>query len=69
MTDLATALEARLVRYVQFSTQSDEASTTVPSTANQLELLKALSDIDQSPGAKELQAATEELAAKGYNVQ
>jgi hypothetical protein len=32
-------------------------------------LLKALSDIDQSPGAKELQAATEELAAKGYNVQ
>jgi hypothetical protein len=32
-------------------------------------LLKVLSDIDQSPGAKELQAATEELAAKGYNVQ
>ena len=32
-------------------------------------LLKALSGIDQSPGAKELQAATEELAAKGYNVQ
>ena len=32
-------------------------------------LLKVLSDIDSSPGAKELQAATEELAAKGYNVQ
>jgi hypothetical protein len=32
-------------------------------------LLKAISDIDSSPGAKELQAATEELAAKGYNVQ
>jgi hypothetical protein len=32
-------------------------------------LLKVLSDIDKSPGAKELQAATEELAAKGYNVQ
>ena len=32
-------------------------------------LLKVLSDIDKSPGAKELQAATEELASKGYNVQ
>ena len=32
-------------------------------------LLKVLSDIDKSPGAKELQAATAELAAKGYNVQ
>ena len=32
-------------------------------------LLQVISDIDSSPGAKELQAATEELAAKGYNVQ
>jgi hypothetical protein len=32
-------------------------------------LLKVISSIDESPGAKELQAATEELAAKGYNVQ
>lgn len=32
-------------------------------------LLNVISDIDSSPGAKELQAATEELAAKGYNVQ
>ena len=32
-------------------------------------LLKVLSEIDKSPGAKELQAATQELAAKGYNVQ
>jgi hypothetical protein len=32
-------------------------------------LLKVISAIDKSPGAKELQAATEELAAKGYNVQ
>jgi hypothetical protein len=32
-------------------------------------LLKVISDIDSSPGAKELQAATEELAANGYNVK
>jgi hypothetical protein len=32
-------------------------------------LLKVLQDLDKSPGAKELEAATQELAAKGYNVQ
>ena len=32
-------------------------------------LLKVLQGLQDSPGAKELQAATEELAAKGYNVQ
>jgi hypothetical protein len=36
---------------------------------DQEKLLKVLSEIDSSPGAKELQAATEELTAKGYNVQ
>jgi hypothetical protein len=32
-------------------------------------LAKVLQGLQDSPGAKELQAATEELAAKGYNVQ
>ena len=32
-------------------------------------LLKVLQGLEESPGARELQAATEELAAKGYNVQ
>jgi hypothetical protein len=32
-------------------------------------LLKVLQGLQDSPGAKELQAATQELAAKGYNVQ
>src|SRR5215831_6090874 len=32
----------RFLRYVQFDTQSDEASTTVPSTAKQLDLCRLL---------------------------
>jgi hypothetical protein len=36
---------------------------------DQDKLLKVLTEIDSSPGAKALAAATEELAAKGYNVQ
>jgi hypothetical protein len=32
-------------------------------------LLSVLSGLDSSPGARELQAATQELASKGYNVQ
>jgi tripeptide aminopeptidase len=42
MTGIPGALETRLVRYVQIDTQSDEASTTVPSTSGQLELLAQL---------------------------
>jgi len=34
----------RFLRYVQFDTQSDERSTTYPSTAEQLELLRTLVD-------------------------
>ena len=34
----------RFLRYVQFDTQSDERSTTYPSTAKQLELLRTLVD-------------------------
>jgi len=32
-------------------------------------LLKVLQGLDQSEGARDLQAATEELSSKGYNVQ
>jgi len=32
-------------------------------------LLKVLQGLEESPGARELMAATEELSAKGYNVQ
>ena len=32
-------------------------------------LLKVLQGLEESPGARELTAATEELSAKGYNVQ
>src|SRR3954463_5228897 len=42
MSDFAPELEARLLRYVQIDTQSDESSSTVPSTAIQLDLLNLL---------------------------
>jgi di/tripeptidase len=41
-TDEIRALEARLVRYVQVDTVSDENATTVPSTAVQLILQQQL---------------------------
>ena len=44
MTDSRAALEARFLRYVQIDTESDETSTTVPSTATQLDLLRMLRD-------------------------
>src|SRR5258708_34888479 len=37
-----TALLDRFLRYVQIDTQSNEASTTVPSTAKQLDLCRVL---------------------------
>jgi hypothetical protein len=52
----------------KFADTFRDAAAAARSKDNE-KLLKALSSIDQSPGAKELQAATEELAAKGYNVQ
>jgi hypothetical protein len=52
----------------QFADTFRDAASAARSKDSE-KLLKALSNIDQSPGAKELQAATEELAAKGYNVQ
>jgi len=42
MTDFAPDLEARFLRYVQIDTQSDESSSSVPSTARQLDLLDLL---------------------------
>jgi tripeptide aminopeptidase len=54
MSNLAAALEARLVRYVQLDTQSDESSSTIPSTAKQLELLKQLEQELAGLGAKDV---------------
>jgi tripeptide aminopeptidase len=58
MTDFAAALEARLVRYVQIDTQSDEASPTVPSTAKQLDLLKQLEQELSDLGASDVRSTT-----------
>jgi tripeptide aminopeptidase len=43
-TQLAEAAAERFLRYVTYDTQSDEDSEAYPSTAKQLELLKALRD-------------------------
>src|SRR2546430_1579146 len=43
-TELAEDAAARFLRYVKFDTQSDADSDTYPSTAKQLELLRALRD-------------------------
>jgi tripeptide aminopeptidase len=47
-------LEDRFLRYVQIDTQSDEASTEIPSTAKQYDLLRLLADELQSLGAREV---------------
>jgi tripeptide aminopeptidase len=47
-------LEERLVRYCSIDTQSDEASTTVPSTAIQLDLLRLLRDELIAMGAQDV---------------
>ena len=56
MNDFAAALEARLVRYVQVDTQSDESSSTVPSTAKQLDLLKQLEQELSDVGASDVRS-------------
>src|SRR5436305_13042620 len=43
-TELAEAAAQRFLRYVTYDTQSDGDSATYPSTAKQLELLRALRD-------------------------
>lgn len=47
-------LEARLVRYVQVETTSDEASSTVPSTAAQLDLQRVLEHELREMGAQDV---------------
>ncbi len=42
MIDFAADLETRFLRYVQIDTESDEASSTTPSTAKQFDLLYLL---------------------------
>jgi tripeptide aminopeptidase len=51
MPSTTEALEARFLRYVQIDTQSDETSTTVPSTAKQLDLLALLQSELEAMGA------------------
>ena len=46
------SLEARLVRYVQIDTQSDESSSATPSTAKQYDLLNPLVDELNAIGAQ-----------------
>ena len=52
---LAEDAAARLVRYVQIDTQSDEDSETYPSTEKQLELLRLLLDELRSAGLADAQ--------------
>lgn len=47
-------LEERLVRYARIDTQSDEASTTTPSTEQQYDLLNLLVDELQALGAQDV---------------
>lgn len=47
-------LEARFLRYVQIDTQSDEASTSVPSTPGQRHLLEILAEELRGLGASEV---------------
>ncbi|MBO0685427.1 MAG: peptidase T, partial [Candidatus Dormibacteraeota bacterium] len=47
-------LEQRFLRYVSIDTQSDEASTAVPSTAKQYDLLRPLADELREIGAAEV---------------
>jgi tripeptide aminopeptidase len=54
MTDFATDLEDRLVRYCAIDTQSDETSTTTPSTDIQLDLSRLLVDELREIGAADV---------------
>jgi len=54
MTDFASSLEQRLVRYTAIDSQSDEASTTTPSTTTQWDLLRLLQTELESLGAQDV---------------
>jgi tripeptide aminopeptidase len=60
-TDELKSLEERLLRYVQIDTQSDERSSTSPSTAIQLDLLRLL-----ATELEELGAADVTMTEHGY---
>ena len=64
MTNFLPELEARLLRYVQIDTTSAEASSTVPSTAIQYDLLNLLADELREIGAHDVRI-TEYGAALG----
>jgi tripeptide aminopeptidase len=53
--ELAEAAAERFLRYVTYDTQSDEDSDSYPSTAKQLELLRALRDELAEVGLEEVQ--------------
>ncbi len=53
-TEFDREIEQRFLHYVQIDTQSDEKSTTSPSTEKQLDLLKLLADELRSIGAKDV---------------
>lgn len=55
MPHILADLEARFLRYVQIDTQSDEATTTVPSTKSQFDLLRILEAELLELGASEVQ--------------
>jgi tripeptide aminopeptidase len=59
--ELAEDAAERLLRYVRYDTQSDEDSTSYPSTAKQLDLLRALAD-----ELKELGVADAAIDEYGY---
>ncbi|MEZ4862236.1 MAG: peptidase T [Caldilineaceae bacterium] len=61
MNNWTTDLEKRLTRYVQMDTVSDEQSTTIPSTPQQLELQRLLAD-----ELRELGAAAVKLTPNGF---
>lgn len=52
--EIMKELEERLVRYARIDTQSDEASTTIPSTACQYDLLHLLVDELKAIGAQDV---------------
>lgn len=54
MNDFVTELAARFLRYVQIDTQSNEQSTTIPSTACQFDLLRLLAQELAATGATDV---------------
>lgn len=51
-------LESRFLRYVRMDSQSDESSSTIPSTANQWDLLRLLQNELTALGAQDVQLTT-----------